>query len=249
MVEIMRFLSIEYDVRSVFFREDNFLYEGGTVQGSRWKDVEQFCIELSELLPGMRWAIEARADNLLQPASSGRSRLDVLVGAGLTGIYVGVESGSDAMLKLYVKGQTVNTISEAIRACAIRGVAVVTTVCYGDPDVFLRRNYPLIDLTDGRYLVSLRGQRERILRDSRSFMDKHEIPHERREEYALVGIPVSAIYKVLARESAAFPELVEHFDPISRYIYPKGFRWWAEHVYELKRRVRPLISYEFQAAE
>lgn len=249
IVEVMRFLFLEYDVRSIFFREDNFMYEGGTVEGTRWNDIEELCAELKSSLPKMQWAIEARADNLLQSTSSGGSRLAVLSGAGLTGIYVGVESGSDEMLKLYVKGETVDTMSEAIRSCESRGIAVVATACYSDPDIFLRRRYPLIDLASNSYLYGLIAQRERILRDTRSFMDKHKIPPERREEYAMVGIPVSAIYRVLDRDRSTFPALVEHYDPISRYIYPKGFRWWAEHVYELKRRVRPLVSYEFQPVE
>jgi Radical SAM superfamily/B12 binding domain len=247
ILELVRFLSVEYGVRSIFFREDNFMYEGGTVDGTRWHDIEELCTGLKELRPVMRWAIEARADNLVQPALSGNSRLDVLAAAGLSGIYIGVESGADVMLKLYVKGETVNTMSDAIRACHARGIAVVATACYGDPDIFLRRNYPLIDLKNGHYQISLREQRESILRDTRSFMDKHEIPAERREEYALVGIPLSAIYKVLSKDGPAVPGLVEHYDPVTRYIYPKGFHWWAEHVYELKRRVRPLIAFDFQS--
>jgi hypothetical protein len=174
---------------------------------------------------------------------------DALLSAGLSGIYIGVESGSDAMLKLYVKGETVNSMSDAIRACADRGIAVVATTCYGDPDIFLRRNYPSINLADQSYSFALIKQRESVLHDTRTFMDKHHIPTDRLEEYALVGIPVSAIYNVLDKHRHKVPSLVEHFDPVSRYIYPKGFRWWADHLYEHKRRVRPLVSYEFRDAE
>ncbi|MEQ1935453.1 MAG: radical SAM protein, partial [Fimbriimonadaceae bacterium] len=155
ILQLMEFLSVQYGVQSIFFREDNFIYEGGTIAGSRWNDVEDFCKELKKRLPDMKWAIEARADNLVQPTPSGPSRIAHLADAGLTGIYVGVESASDAMLKLYVKGSTVNTMSEAIQACGSHNVAVVTTVCYGDPDIFLRRDYPLIDDADDHYKFNL----------------------------------------------------------------------------------------------
>lgn len=249
MVEILRFLVNRYDVRSVFFREDNFMFEGTRSQDDRWADVERFCDMMSDVGPEIGWAIEARADNLLKPASGNRSRLDVLASAGLKGIYIGVESGSDAMLKLYVKGSTVQLMSEAIRACEDRDIAVVATACYGDPDIFLRRNYPLIDLADHAYQLAVLKQREQILEDTRGFMEAHRIPADRREEYALVGIPISAAYRLLERERCQFPDLVEHFDPVTRYIYPKGFRWWSDTVYELKRRVRPYVSYSYQAAE
>src|SRR5262249_33904273 len=65
ILELMRFLLVEYGVRSIFFREDNFVYEGGTVAGSRWIDVEDICTEIRDALPELRWAIEARADSLL----------------------------------------------------------------------------------------------------------------------------------------------------------------------------------------
>jgi hypothetical protein len=249
MVETIRFLVGRYGVRSVFFREDNFMFEGGRSDDDRWEDVERFCDLLQESGSGVRWAIEARADNLLKPGRGNSSRLDILAAAGLSGIYIGVESGSDAMLKLYVKGSTVEQMSEAIRGCTSRGIAVVTTACYGDPDIFLRRSYPLIDLEDNGYQLSILKQREQILASTRDFLDMHEIAADRREEYALVGIPISAAYRLLDRERETFPDLVEHYDPLTRYIYPKGFRWWSAAVYDLKRLVRPYVSFSFQPVD
>lgn len=249
MAETVRFLVNRYGVKSIFFREDNFMFEGAHSGDDRWDDVERFCDLVHDVAPGLRWAIEARADNLLKPAGGNKARLDVLAAAGLSGIYIGVESGSDAMLKLYVKGSTIQQMSDAIRACSSRGIAVVTTACYGDPDIFLRRSYPLIDLEDDGYQLSILKQREQILECTRAFMDLHEIPPDRREEYALVGIPISAAYRLLDRERVTFPDLVEHFDPVTRYIYPKGFRWWSATVYDLKRLVRPYVSFSFQSVD
>lgn len=249
MVELVSYLTHRYRVKSVFFREDNFMFEGRTPQEGRWPDVEEFCTLAKAAAPGLKWAIEARADNLLDPTGNGRTRLEVLKDAGLSGIYIGVESGSDAMLKLYVKGSTVQAMSEAIHACQAQGIAVVATACYGDPDIFLRRSYPLIDLQDNDYIYATLVQRERILQETRAFMDAHSIPADRREEYALAGIPVSAAYRLLSREQTQFPGLVEHQDPVSRYIYPKGFRWWSSAVYDLKRRVRPYVSYTYMSAD
>src|SRR3954471_10149909 len=63
-------------------------------------------------------------------------------------------------------------------------------------------------------------QGERVLLETRGFMDANSIPLERREEYALVGIPVSTFYRLLDRERQSHPSLVEGVDPGSRYIYP-----------------------------
>ena len=62
----------------------------------------------------------------------------------------------------------------------------------------------------------------------------------------MVGVPVSSTYLVLNEARKTFPQLVEHYDPDSRYIYPKGFRWWSDAVYEAKRRVRPYVAYEYR---
>lgn len=239
IVELIRFLSGHYGVESIFFREDNFMYEGGSIEGSRWDDVEEICRELRLAAPGMRWAIEARADNLLQSASNDRPRLEILAAAGLTGIYVGVESGSETMLKRFVKGTTLDVMSSAIKACSDHNIAVVATECYGDPELFLRREYSNISETETRTTVE---GRETILGETRAFMNAHNIPLERREEYALVGIPVSTFYRLLDREHHAHPSLVEHVDSGSRYIYPRGFRWWSDRVYSSNRRVRPYMT-------
>ncbi len=61
----------------------------------------------------------------------------------------------------------------------------------------------------------------------------------------MVGIPTSAMYQVLDQCRQQYPGLVEHYDPISRYIYPKGFQWWSTKVYDAKRRVRPYFGYGY----
>lgn len=245
ILEILRFMRVRYSVGSVFFREDNFMYEGGTLAGDRWPDVEDFCSEIQNAAPGMNWAIEARADNLVQPASRNGSRLDMMKAAGLSGIYMGVEAGSDAMLKLYVKGSNVQTMSQAIRACQKHGVAVVATSCYGDDDLVLKRAHAVVDLENDAYLARSIQHREELLGVTRAFMDEHEIPLNLREEYALVGIPVSTLYRVLDQSRANHPSLIEHYDPVTRYIFPKGFRWWSQKIYDTKRGVRSYYDYNF----
>jgi Radical SAM superfamily len=245
MIEIIQFLVKEYSVQSLFFREDNFMYSGGGVKGDRWGDIDEFCSRLREVGSQVHWAIEARADNLLQSAGNSGARIDVLRAAGLSGVYVGVESGSDLMLKLYAKGADTRTMSEALKACKSRGIATVATACYSDPDLLLRARYPLIDPVSPACLDSIVRQREAILAETRAFMDRHQVPLENREEYAMVGIPVSVTYNVIAAEAEEFPWLIEHRDPDSRYLYPKGFGWWSTKVYETKRLVRPYIGFGY----
>lgn len=247
MVEIVEFLNREYHVQSIFFREDNFMYAGGTLAGDRWPDVAEFCQRLCEKRLALNWAIEARADNLLAPSGiAGKSRIELLRDAGLSGAYVGVESGSDVMLKLFVKGTSVSEMSQALRACQEHRIAVIATALYADPDLLVRARYASMDLDDPSYQRGIVEQRESILTQTRAFLDHHEIPLERREEYTMVGIPVSAVYQVLDQCRSHYPGLVEHYDEASRYLYPKGFRWWSTKVYDAKRGVRPYFGYNYE---
>lgn len=248
ILELLRFIQKRYSVTSVFFREDNFMYEGGTLAGDRWPDIEALCEEMPAAAPNINWAIEARADNVIQQTSRGGSRLDLMRAAGLSGIYMGIEAGADEMLKLYVKGSTVHTMSQAVTACNKHGIAVVATSCYGDHDLLLRRDHSLVDLANETYRMQLFQQRDSLLTATRSFMDTHDIPADRREEYALVGIPVSALYRVLDRARESHPALVEHYDPVTRYIFPKGFEWWSTKIYNVDRAVRGYYGAEFKTA-
>jgi len=57
MVEMVIFLLQEYQIKSLFFREDNFMYSGGTLTGDRWGDIESFCHILVEQKIKVNWAI------------------------------------------------------------------------------------------------------------------------------------------------------------------------------------------------
>lgn len=245
MIETVRFLVLDYEVRSLFFREDNFTYGGGSLPGDRWSDIELFADAMIAAGSPVRWAIEARADNLVAPRGGEDTRLQHLRRAGLSGVYMGVESGSDVMLKLYGKGADTRLMSEAVRACNANDVAVVATACYSDPDLLRRSRFALMDHDDPSYLKELVAQRESILNATRAFMDEHNVPPDRREEYVLVGIPVSATYQLLEAERSRYPFLVEYVDPDTRYLYPRGFRWWSDKVYDSKRLVRPYYGYDF----
>jgi len=248
IVEIVGFLRRYYGIESLFFREDNFMYSGGGIAGDRWPDVLELCERLVEGAMDVRWAIEARADNLLEPSGvPGKDRLDLMKRAGLTGVYVGVESGSDVMLKRLAKGTGVAQMAEVIDACTRKDLAIVATSLYMDPDLLMRSEYPHIDVNDPTYMRKLVVERKQILGVTRAFMDAHELPLERREEYAMVGVPISATYLALEKARRQFPHLVEHIDPESRYIYPKGFRWWSDAVYNRTQRVRSYFGYDYVA--
>lgn len=245
MADLVQFLNINYRVQSIFFREDNFMYSGGTIKGDRWEDIQTFCEELLDRRLKIKWAIEARADNILQQTRSGKQRIDLLQESGLTGVYIGVESGEDLMLKLYAKGTSVDEMSEGIKVCHNRNVTVVATSIYSDPDLLLKRNYPNIDLNSHEYRSHIIKQRERILESTRQFMDANNIPLPLREEYAMVGIPISTIYNMLLKEKENHSFLVEYYDDQTRYLYPKGFQWWSTKIYQAKNRVRSYFGYNF----
>ena len=105
-----------------------------------------------------------------------------------------------------------------------------------------------MDWSTNEYRADTVRVREAILSETRAFMDAHGIPADRREEYCLVGIPVSTTYRLLNRERNHYPVLVEHYDPETRYFYPKGFGWWSAKLYDFSRGVRAYPGYDYQPA-
>jgi pyruvate-formate lyase-activating enzyme len=119
--EHLTFLAREHGMDSVHFYDNNFFVR------------EDHARELAERLTplGLRWWCEARVDALVR-FSDDTWRL--LKRAGLTMVFCGAESGSDAVLKRMNKGTTTDQILEVAERARRHGVIPEFSFVFGDPD-------------------------------------------------------------------------------------------------------------------
>jgi radical SAM superfamily enzyme YgiQ (UPF0313 family) len=119
--EHLRFLAREHGMDSVHFYDNNFFVS------------EPQARELAEHLAplGLRWWCEARVDTLTR-LSDDSWRL--LARAGLTMVFCGAESGSDAVLRRMDKGTTTAQILEVAARSREHGIIPELSFVFGDPD-------------------------------------------------------------------------------------------------------------------
>jgi anaerobic magnesium-protoporphyrin IX monomethyl ester cyclase len=120
-VQHLEFLAREHGMDSVHFYDNNFLV------------AEAHARELAERIAplGLRWWCEARVDALTR-YSDDTWRL--LRRAGLTMVFCGAESGSDAVLKKMNKGTTTAQILEVAARSREHGIIPEFSFVFGDPD-------------------------------------------------------------------------------------------------------------------
>ncbi len=94
-------LKEKYGLTRFSFYDDTFT--------SHAKKAREFCEKLIEENIGLNWTCLTRADLINEPM------LDLLKRSGCTAISVGIESGSDRVLKAMKKGITTETIRNAVR--------------------------------------------------------------------------------------------------------------------------------------
>jgi radical SAM superfamily enzyme YgiQ (UPF0313 family) len=116
----LRFLAREHGMDSVHFYDNNFFVN------------EPQARELAEHLAplGLRWWCEARVDTLTR-LSDDTWRL--LARAGLTMVFCGAESGSDAVLRRMDKGTTTAQILEVAARSREHGIVPELSFVFGDP--------------------------------------------------------------------------------------------------------------------
>lgn len=109
----------KYDIKGVYFREDNF-----TTNTSR---LEKFCDLLIKRQLRLKWACESRVNNLTE------ALIKKIAKAGCCGFYIGVESGSPRMLKYMEKDETVEVFLEKFPILHDVGIKTYTTWIFGLP--------------------------------------------------------------------------------------------------------------------
>ena len=97
--------------KGIYFREDNF--------GFRKDRLHSICELMLKRGSRVKWACEIRAD-----AGADPELIEHMARAGCRGLYVGAESGSPRMLKLFRKGITVGQVEQTCANAARHGIEV-----------------------------------------------------------------------------------------------------------------------------
>jgi radical SAM superfamily enzyme YgiQ (UPF0313 family) len=119
IVDDIRYLMHEYGARGIYFREDNFT-------ASR-KRIVSFCERLLRENLHVQWMCETRVDTL------DRGILELMQRAGCTGLYLGLESGSQRILDLLKKGITVEQSARVLAWCRELGINTYGSFLVGVP--------------------------------------------------------------------------------------------------------------------
>jgi radical SAM superfamily enzyme YgiQ (UPF0313 family) len=204
-------LKKKYGLRSVFFREDEFIM--GPRAPSAWRegvesrdDVLALAIGLKAI--GVKWAVENRAD-AFGSGDRAEAYFKKLATLGLSGVFVGVESASDVVRNVILnKHLSKAALREFFRWARESNVCTVANVMYG-----VRRTV-----------------KDKVLSDSREdWLDTDtflaEVQPSRVDRYVYVGVPISPLYKDHLQRG--------DFDLIDTngYLYPEGFEKVAQEIY------------------
>jgi len=119
VIDEMQHLRDNFNARAIFFADDIFLL--------RKQDIREFCRACAARRLGVSWIGQLRADRVDQAVAAAMGE------AGCQRIYVGVESGSDAILRAARKGMTKEQIRRGINAAMDAGLRVKTGWIYGLP--------------------------------------------------------------------------------------------------------------------
>jgi radical SAM superfamily enzyme YgiQ (UPF0313 family) len=120
VVEELEHLRHEFGIDSIWFVDDTFTVD------QKW--VMQFCdLLIKKGLHNLVWGCQARADTL-EPYT-----LQLMKQAGCVQVDIGVESGSDRVLKILKKGITVEQIEKAFKICKEAGVQTFASFILGTP--------------------------------------------------------------------------------------------------------------------
>lgn len=115
----IRYLKERYDIKGLFFLDDTF-----TVNND-W--LNEFCRKLKQEKYKLVWGCQTRGDTVTP------DKLQMMEEAGCIQIDVGVESGSDAVLKKLNKSETTVELKQAFRVARQAGVKTLASFIIGNP--------------------------------------------------------------------------------------------------------------------
>jgi radical SAM superfamily enzyme YgiQ (UPF0313 family) len=160
-----------FGAKGIYFREDNFTMNK--------KRVEEFCELILKKNMRFSWACESRADTLRD-----KNLLELMHRAGLSAVYIGVESGSQRILDMLNKKISVDDIEQSIRLCKKFNIRTYCSLIIGVPGE-----------TPEDYLMT-----EKLMQKLKPFQHFYNI---------FVGIPKSQLYQHVLENNS-----YEHIDDI-----------------------------------
>ena len=115
VIEDVRYVLRTTGAGGIYFREDNFCCSK--------KRITAICEGLIREGIKTKWACEMRADT-----GTDAKLMHLMADAGCVGIYIGAESGSDRMLKIYRKGITRQQIVDTCANAHVSGINVLMSI-------------------------------------------------------------------------------------------------------------------------
>ncbi|MCL1985801.1 MAG: glycosyltransferase [Betaproteobacteria bacterium] len=161
VLEDIVFMSRYYGMRTAYFREDHFTLNV--------KRMEALCEGLLQRNEKVSWMCESRADSVDRPGV-----LKLMAKAGCRAIYLGIESGSQRMLDLLKKNETVEQFEYVIAEARRVGIRTYASMIYGVP-----------------------GETSEDVALTEAFLERTRPDHIGRNVF--VGLPGSELYDALRR--------------------------------------------------
>jgi len=185
LAELSRFKS---DSCFIFFYDDNFC--------ANPRKTKELLREMIALKLGFQWSTQVRTDVAKDP-----ELLDLMVQAGCTTLFIGLESVDPAALLEMQKRQSVEEIRVAIREIRRRGIHVHGMFVFGfDSDT------PATTRATVDFAIS-----EKI--DSAQFL-------------ILTPLPGSSFYNTMAAQGRLIDRAWDTYDTMHVKFHPKGFTAW-----------------------
>lgn len=113
-------LKKEYAIEYLDFSDGTFTYDR--------RYLVSFCNTLIEKKLNLKWRCTARYDNI------DKEILELMKNAGCHGLYFGLESGSERMLKSIHKGTTIDSIINKSKMIYDSGISSIASILLGFPD-------------------------------------------------------------------------------------------------------------------
>jgi len=120
VIQEIRHINDTFDVNFIDFVDGTFTYDS--------EYTKQFCLNIIEQKIQIKWRCTARYDNINE------EMLDLMKRANCAGLYFGLESGSERILKSVNKKLTVDKIIKTSELVAKSGIGSITAVLIGLPN-------------------------------------------------------------------------------------------------------------------
>ena len=190
VVEEMAYINREFDACHFFFVDDNFLLQ--TTEA--FERTEQFAELVMKKLPPVRFGFMCRS------AAVDETLFKILKRAGLSGVFLGIESFSQAVLDRYEKQETVNEHLLAMSTLNRLGITTNPGFIFFDPWTNEREINENLSVMTAFSIPSLQSVNSKLTCYRGSKIEKRIPPCSQKDEEERTGIKQYAFQHLEARE-------------------------------------------------